>query len=145
MTSWIDQELTSKIIAAAIEVHRHLGPGLLEIAYQTCLAAELEDRELKYQREVVVPLTYKNRKLDCGFRVDFLIENEIIVELKSVEVLLPVHESQILSYLRFMRKRVGLILNFNESILKKGIRRFVMDQKDEAISLTQGKARLISN
>ena len=139
MASWIDQELTSKIIAAAIEVHRHLGPGLLEIAYQTCLAAELEDRGLKYQRELVVPLTYKNRKLDCGFRIDFLIENDIIVELKSVEILLPVHESQILSYLRFMGKRIGLILNFNEPILKKGIRRFVMDKKGEASSLTQGK------
>lgn len=140
MTSWVDQELTSKIIAAAIEVHRHLGPGLLEIAYQTCLAAELEDLGLKYQREVAMPITYKNRKLDCGFRIDFLIENEIIVELKSVEVLLPVHESQILSYLRFMEKRVGLILNFNETILKKGIRRFVMDKKGQSASFTQGKA-----
>ena len=140
MTSWVDQELTSKIIAAAIEVHKHLGPGLLETAYQTCLAAELEDRGLKYEREVVVPLTYKHRKLDCGFRVDFLIENDIIVELKSVEILLPVHESQILSYLRFMGKRVGLILNFNESILKKGIRRFVVDKKGASTSLTQGKA-----
>ena len=97
MASWIDQELTSKIIAAAIEVHRHLGPGLLEIAYQTCLAAELEDRGLKYQRELVVPLTYKNRKLDCGFRIDFLIENDIIVELKSFEILLPVHERRSLA------------------------------------------------
>ena len=140
MTSWVDQELTSKIIAAAIEVHKHLGPGLLETAYQTCLAAELEDRGLKYEREVVVPLTYKHRKLDCGFRVDFLIENDIIVELKSVEILLPVHESQILSYLRFMEKRIGLILNFNESILKKGIRRFVVDKKGASTSLTQGKA-----
>ena len=111
----------------------------MEIAYQTCLAAELEDRGLKYQRELVVPLTYKNRKLDCGFRIDFLIENDIIVELKSVEILLPVHESQIFSYLRFMGKRIGLILNFNEPILKKGIRRFVMYKKGEASSLTQGK------
>ena len=86
-----------------------------------------------------MPLTYKIRKLDCGFRVDFLIENDIIIELKSVEALLPVHESQILSYLRFMGKRVGLILNFNEPILKKGIRRFVMDKKGDSISLTQGK------
>lgn len=138
--AWISQELTRKIIAAAIEVHKHLGPGLLEIAYQTCLAAELEERRLKYQREVVVPLTYKNKKLDCGFRVDFLIENEIIVELKSVEFLLPVHESQILSYLRFMDKRVGLLLNFNETTLKKGIRRFVMERKEGSNSFTQGKA-----
>ncbi len=134
MTTWVDQELTSRIIAAAIEVHRHLGPGLLEIAYQTCLAAELEDRGIKYQREVVVPLTYKNRRLDCGFRVDFLIENSIVIELKSVEILLFVHESQILSYLRLMGKKVGLILNFNEPILKKGIRRFVLDKKDESVS-----------
>src|SRR6185295_1652269 len=134
--AWVFQELTSKIIAAAIEVHKHLGPGLLEIAYQTCLAAELEDLKLQYQREVAVPLTYKGRKLDCGFRVDFLIESAVILELKSVETLLPVHESQILSYLRFMDKRVGLLLNFNEPILKKGIRRFVMGEKGESASLT---------
>ncbi len=137
--AWVFQELTSKIIAAAIEVHKHLGPGLLEIAYQTCLAAELEDLKLQYQREVAVPLTYKGRKLDCGFRVDFLIESAVILELKSVETLLPVHESQILSYLRFMDKRVGLLLNFNEPILKKGIRRFVMGEKGESASLTQGR------
>lgn len=135
--SWVFEELTKKIIAAAIEVHKHLGPGLLEIAYQTCLASELEDLHLNYQREVTVPLTYKGKKLDCGFRVDFLIENTVILELKSVEVLLLVHESQILSYLRFMDKRVGLLLNFNEPILKKGIRRFILGF--ESASFTQGR------
>src|SRR5579872_1380767 len=119
--AWLLQELTSKIIAAAIEVHKHLGPGLLEIAYQTCLAAEFEDRQVKYQREVLIPLNYKNRKLDCGFRLDFLVENEVIIELKSVETLLLVHESQILSYMRLMNKKIGLLLNFNEPILKQGI------------------------
>jgi GxxExxY protein len=137
---WVLQELTSKIIAAAIEVHKHLGPGLLEIAYQTCLAAEFENLQIQHQREVTVPLTYKGRKLDCGFRVDFLIENAVVLELKSVEMLLPIHESQVLSYLRFMDKRVGLLLNFNESTLKKGIRRFVMEGKDKPDSLTQGRA-----
>lgn len=137
--TWIFQDLTSKIIASAIEVHKVLGPGLLEIAYQTCLAAEFETMQLKYQREVPVPLTYKGRRLDCGFRVDFLVENAIILELKSVEMLLPVHESQILSYLRFMDKRVGLLLNFNEPILKKGIRRFVMGGKSESTSLPQSR------
>ncbi len=123
---WQYEELTQKIIAVAIEVHRHLGPGLLEVAYQTCLAAELESLKLSYQREVSVPLTYKGRKLDCGFRVDFLVEETVVLELKSVETILLVHESQILSYLRFTHKQVGLILNFNEPVLKKGIRRFVL-------------------
>ncbi len=137
--SWQHQELTGKIIAAAIEVHKHLGPGLLEIAYQTCLAAELENLNLGYQREISVPLTYKGRKLDCGFRVDFLVENTVILELKSIETLLPVHDSQILSYLRFMKKQVGLLFNFNESLMKKGIRRFILDADNKTHSLTQGK------
>ena len=135
---WQHQELTSQIIAAAIEVHKHLGPGLLEIAYQTCLAAALEALKLQYQREVPVPLIYKGRKLDCGFRLDFLVENVIVLELKSIEALLPVHASQVLSYLRCMDKQVGLLFNFNESILKKGIRRFVLGQKG-GNSLTQDK------
>ncbi len=137
--SWQHQELTGKIIAAAIEVHKHLGPGLLEIAYQTCLAAELENLNLGYQREISVPLTYKGRKLDCGFRVDFLVENTVILELKSIETLLPVHDSQILSYLRFMKKQVGLLFNFNESLMKKRIRRFILDADNKTLSLTQGK------
>jgi GxxExxY protein len=132
------EELTTKVIAAAIEVHKHLGPGLLEIAYQTCLAAEFEERQLKYQREVPVPLAYKGKRLDCGFRIDFLVESAIILEIKSIDFLLPVHESQILSYLRFTGKRVGLLLNFNEPLLKSGIRRFIMGE--ESIPLTQGKA-----
>ena len=85
MASWSDQELTSKMIAAAIEVHRHLGPGLLEIADQTCLAAELEDRGLKYQREVIVPLTYKNRKLDCGFRAGKLQEESFDIDSQNLQ------------------------------------------------------------
>ncbi len=121
----VSEVLTSKIIAGAIQVHRHLGPGLLEAAYQACLAAEFDSLQITYQREVAVPLTYRGRNLDCGFRVDFLVENAVILELKSVQTVLPVHEAQILSYLRFMDKRVGLLLNFNESILKNGIRRFV--------------------
>jgi GxxExxY protein len=101
------------------------------------LAAELENLKLEYKREVPVPLTYKGRKLDCGFRIDFLVENTVILELKSIEGLLPIHESQILSYLRFMNKQVGLLLNFNEPVLKKGIRRFVLGAIDS--SLTQGE------
>ena len=137
---WCYQELTSKIIAAAIEVHKHLGPGLLEVAYQTCLAAELDTAQMQYQREVFVPLFYKGRALDCGFRADFLVENTIVLELKSVEFLLPVHESQLLSYLRLMNQPIGLLLNFNEPVLKKGIRRFVLDQKCISTSPPQGKA-----
>ncbi len=135
---WQYQELTRKIIAAAIEVHKYLGPGLLEIAYQTCLAAELEDLKLNFQREVAVPLKYKNRKLDCGFRIDFLVESAVVLELKSVEAVLPVHESQLLTYLRLMNKQVGLLFNFNEPVLKKGIRRFALGGKGESTSPTQG-------
>ncbi len=130
----MDNQLTQKIIAAGIEVHKHLGPGLLEGTYQTCLASELENFNLNYQREVSVPLNYKGKNLDCGFRVDFLIENTVIVELKAVEALLDTHASQILTYLRLMNKSIGLLLNFNVPILKQGIRRFVLG--DKATSLT---------
>jgi GxxExxY protein len=129
---WEYQDLTRKIIAAAIEVHRHLGPGLLEVAYQTCLAAEFDNMGIKYQKEMPVPLTYKGKTLDCSFRIDFLIEETIILELKSTGEVLPVHESQLLSYLRFMNKQVGLILNFNKFTMKEGIHRFVLGAREPA-------------
>ncbi len=119
-------QLTHEIIAAAIEVHRSLGPGLLEAAYQFCLELEFENRGLQFKREVPVQLVYRNRKLDCGFRADFLVENLVILELKSVEGILPVHEAQLLTYLRLTNKEVGLLINFNEPILKRGIRRLTL-------------------
>ncbi len=125
-----EQTLTSEIIAGAIEVHRCLGPGLLESTYRTCLGIELESRGLKYVREMPVPLIYKGAKLDCGFRLDFLIEDSVIVELKSVESFEPIYESQLLTYLRLLNKQVGLLINFNELTLKKGIRRCVLGAKD---------------
>ena len=121
-----DQQLTHEIIGAAIQVHRYLGPGLLESVYQYCLEIELKEKGLAYQREEAVPLTYRNRTLDCGFRFDFLIENKVVVELKSIDRLLPIHEAQLLTYLRLLNKQVGLLINFNEPVLKKGIRRCVL-------------------
>ena len=135
-----DQELTREIIGSAIQVHKYLGPGLLETAYQWCLEIEFKEKGWVYQREQVVPLVYKNRKLDCGFRLDFLIEDKVILELKSVEKLLPIHEAQLLTYLRLLNKQVGLLINFNEPVLKRGIRRCVLGAKDSLSSSGQGPA-----
>jgi len=119
-------ELTRQIIGAAIEVHRHLGPGLLESAYETCLAYELQERGLAFERQRALPLVYKEVRLDQGYRVDLLVERQVVVELKVVDQITPVHEAQVLSYLRFSGCRVGLLLNFNVKLLKDGIRRFIM-------------------
>jgi GxxExxY protein len=118
--------LTEKIIGAAIEVHRHLGPGLLEAAYETCLAYELERLDLKVERQKALPLVYKEIHLDQGYRLDLLVEQQVIVELKVVEQIAPVHEAQILSYLKFSGCKIGLLINFNVKLLKEGIRRFIM-------------------
>lgn len=119
-------ELTGKIIGAAIEVHRHLGPGLLESAYETCLAYELELLGLAVERQKALPLVYKKIRLDQGYRPDLLVEQRVIVELKTVERITPVHEAQVLSYLKLSGCKVGLLLNFNVKLLKNGIRRFIM-------------------
>lgn len=119
------QRLTGEVIGAAIEVHRHTGPGLLESAYEECLSFELVRRGLKIERQKPLPIVYKEIKLDCGFRIDLLVDNAIVIELKSVESLAPVHEAQLLTYLRFSRKRVGLLINFNVKILKEGLRRYI--------------------
>jgi GxxExxY protein len=119
-------ELTSQIIGAAIEVHRQLGPGLLESAYETCLAYELEQRGLQIERQKPLPIIYKEIHLDHGYRIDLLVNQQVIVELKVVEGITAVHEAQILSYLKFSGCPVGLILNFNVAMLKNGgIRRFI--------------------
>jgi len=118
--------LTEQIIGAAIEVHRHLGPGLLESAYETCLAYELEQRGLTVERQKALPLIYKEIRLDQGYRIDLLVAQKVVVELKVVEQFTDVHEAQVLSYLRFSGCKVGLLINFNVKLLKDGVRRFVM-------------------
>jgi GxxExxY protein len=119
-------ELTKQVIGAAIEVHRHLGPGLLESAYETCVAYELQQLGLSFERQKPLPLRYKEIQLDQGYRVDLLVERKVVVELKAVEQITPVHAAQVLSYLRFSGCEVGLLLNFNVKLLKNGIRRFIM-------------------
>ena len=120
-------ELTSKIIGEAIEVHRLLGPGLLESAYETCLAYELKNLDLSVEQQKPLPLVYKEIHLDHGYRIDLLVNNLVIIELKAVEQITPVHEAQVLSYLRFSGCKVGLLLNFNVKLLKDGgIRRFML-------------------
>jgi GxxExxY protein len=117
---------TEGIIGAAIEVHRALGPGLLESAYEQCLCHELNLRGMSFRRQLELPVTYKGVKLDCGYRIDLLVSDEVVVEVKSVESLLPVHEAQLLTYLRLMNKNVGLLINFNVPVLARGILRRVI-------------------
>ena len=119
--------ITHGIIAAAIEVHRHLGPGLLESAYQECLCYELTRMGISFNREVHLPLNYKGLRLDCSYRIDLLVEDKVLVELKSIEQLLPIHSAQLLTYLRASNKPVGLLINFNVLVLKDGIKRIVHD------------------
>ena len=121
-----EKSLTAEIISAAIEVHRALGPGLLEAAYQACLCGELVLRSLPFRQQVDIPVTYKGVKLDCGYRIDLVVRDKVVVELKSVQEILPVHEAQLLTYLRLSRLRIGLLLNFNTAVLKNGIRRRVL-------------------
>lgn len=115
--------LTSEIIAAAIEVHRQLGPGLLESAYEACLVYELRKRGLKALSQVGLPVIYDEVKLDVGYRIDILVEDSVIIELKAVEKVIPLHEAQLLSYLKLSGKKVGLLMNFNVTRLKDGITR----------------------
>jgi len=124
---YLHQELTRKIIAAAIEVHKNLGPGLLEAVYQLCFSMELENHGLTYEKELGIPLLYKHRRIDHYLRLDFLVGDAIVVELKSIEKMLPVHQAQLLSYLRLSGKQVGLLINFNVPVLKMGIHRCVLD------------------
>ena len=118
-----DSTLTGKIIGAAIEVHRTLGPGLLESAYEACLMHELRKIGLLVNAQVVLPILYDGLKIDAGYRIDLLVENSVIVELKAVEKLLPIHEAQLLSYLKLNNKTLGLLINFNVVHLKEGIKR----------------------
>jgi GxxExxY protein len=120
-------QVTETIMGAAIEVHRALGPGLLESAYEACLAYELGKRGFKVERQWPLPVVYRDVRLDCGYRIDLLVEESVIVELKAVEKLAPIHEAQLLSYLKLSGCRVGLLINFNVKVLKNGVRRIVND------------------
>ena len=121
-----DNEITHEIIGAAIEVHKLLGPGLLESAYEACLCHEFAIRKISFQKQKPVPLVYKEIKLACGFRLDLLVEERVVVELKSVDALGPIHEAIMLTYLRLSGHNLGLLISFNVSILKEDIRRFIM-------------------
>jgi GxxExxY protein len=117
------EDLSRAVIGAAIEVHRHLGPGLLESAYAACLEAELRQRSVPFAREVPLPLVYRNVRMECSYRLDFLVADELIVELKAVDDIEPIHVAQALTFLRLADKRLALILNFNAIVLKDGVRR----------------------
>jgi GxxExxY protein len=119
-------ELTGSIIGAAIEVHKSLGPGLLESAYEACLMHELAARRLGFRRQLELPVTYKGATLDVGYRLDLLVEDQVVVEIKAIEKVLPIHEAQLHTYLKLTGKRVGLIINFNSKLLVDGITRRVL-------------------
>lgn len=120
-----ENEISGKIIGAAIEVHKKLGPGLLESTYEECLCCEMQLRGIEFKRQVPLSLNYKGIDLDCGYRLDLLVEDRVIVELKSIESLEPIHEAQMLTYLKLRNACPGLIINFNVIMLKDGIRRLV--------------------
>ena len=134
--------ITRRIIGAAIEVHKHLGPGLLESAYESCLAFELAERSLVIERQKPLPLKYKEVELDCGYKLDLVVEDAIIVELKAVDQLLPIHDAQLLSYLRISGKSVGLLINFHVRVLKHGLKRIVNEFPDSAISAYSAVKRI---
>jgi len=119
-------ELSRSVIGCAIEVHRTLGPGLLESTYRQCLAYELSNAQIRFQMEVPLPVRYKDILLDCAYRIDLLIGADLIVEVKSVETLLPIHQAQILTYMRLAKIPIGLLINFNVTKLQGGIKRFVL-------------------
>ena len=120
-------KVTENIIGASIDVHKSLGPGLLESVYEECLCYELEQRNIHFSRQYALPIKYKDVRLDCGHRIDLVVEGMVAVELKAVEKLLPLHDAQLLSYLKSGRWKVGLLINFNVPILKHGIRRKIID------------------
>jgi GxxExxY protein len=121
----VENALTDRIIGAAIEVHRHLGPGLLESAYEECLCHELSLVGLHFQRQVHLPVNYKGLRLDCAYKMDLVVEDAIIVEIKAIDELSAIHKAQLLTYLRAADMRVGLLINFNVSVLKNGLKRMV--------------------
>jgi len=122
--------LTGEVIGAAIEVHKHLGPGLLESAYEECLCYELRSREIVYERQKPLAINYKQVRLDCGYRLDLVVEGKVILELKSCEKIEDIHKAQLLTYLKLSGLKLGLILNFNVPIMKEGIVRVVNDLEE---------------
>ena len=130
--------LTERIIGAAIEVHRHLGPGLLESIYEECLCYELSQAGLRYQRQVHLPIDYKGIKLDAAYKVDLVVEDSVVVEIKATEGTAPVHCAQLLTYLRASNKQVGLLINFNVPVLKNGLKRIVNGYQRAAPISTAG-------
>jgi GxxExxY protein len=121
-----DREITETIIGCAIEVHKELGPGLLESAYEECLCHELIVRNIPIEHQVVLPIVYKGNKLNAVYRVDLLVNKKVVVELKCIEKLLPIHDAQLITYLKLTGIKTGLLLNFNSAVLKDGIRRMVL-------------------
>ena len=119
-------ELSNQVIGCAIEVHKHLGPGLLESTYQQCLAHELSLNDIEFKMEYPIPVEYKGVMLDCGYRMDLFIENELILELKSVNEINSIHEAQILTYMKLAKAKRGLLINFNVQLLKEGLKSFVL-------------------
>ncbi len=118
--------LTEKVIGLAIDVHRGLGPGLLESAYEECLCYELKSHDVSFRRQVSLPVVYKSVELNCGYRMDIVVDDKLVVELKTVARLLPLHDAQLLTYLKLSGIRTGLLLNFNTPVLKDGVRRLVL-------------------
>jgi len=128
------KEITMKIIGAAIEVHKILGPGLLESAYEECLAHEMHLRNLSFNRQLPIAVAYKGVDLDCGYRLDFLVEKVVVLELKTVDALQPIHEAQVLTYLKLGGWTVGLLINFNVPVLRNGIKRLVLNYQETSAS-----------
>jgi GxxExxY protein len=126
----LNDPLSEQVIGAAIEVHRSLGPGLLESAYEECLCFELKERGLEFRRQVPLPVEYKKVRLECGYRIDLVIKNELIIEVKTVERLLPIHEAQLLTYLKLASIQKGLLLNFHTPVLREGIRRMSLTSRE---------------
>jgi GxxExxY protein len=126
-------EISQKIIGAAINVHKELGPGLLESAYESCLAFELLESGLAVERQKPLPVVYREVKLDCGYRIDLLVEDEVVVEVKAVDRLEAIHEAQLITYLKLSGRKLGLLINFNVKILRSGIRRLVNNIDDSRL------------
>jgi GxxExxY protein len=120
-------KLTYEIIGAAIEVHKAIGPGLLESAYEECLCKELSQRQIPFERQRPLPVEYKGTKLECGYRLDLLVADKVVVEVKAVDALLPIHEAQLLTYLKLGGWEIGLLINFNVEVLRDGIRRKILN------------------
>ena len=125
-----ENELSKEIIGAAIEVHRQLGPGLLESAYEVCLEFELKQRGLAVVRQIALPVVYKDVKLDAGYRIDLIVEGKVLIEIKAVDALAPIHKAQVITYLRLKEIKLGLLINFNSVRLIDGVKRIVLGMED---------------